>query len=73
MDQSEHRCWSCEPMRVQYLTIGETLLDLTISIFDQGNEKTGYLLDICMIVMWYLRDIAKLSSSGQVVMKFNLN
>ena len=60
-------------MRVQYLTIGETLLDLTISIFDQGNEKTGYLLDICMIVMWYLRDIAKLSSSGQVVMNFILN
>ena len=60
-------------MRAQYLTIGETLLDLTISIFDQGNKKTGYLLDICMIVMWYLRDIAKLSSSGQVVMNFILN
>ena len=54
-------------------TIGVALLDLNISIFDQGNKKTGYLLDICMIVMWHLRDIAKLSSSGQVVMKFNLN
>ena len=60
-------------MRAQYLTIGVALLDLTISIFDQGNEKIGYLLDICMIVMWYLRDIVKLSPSGQVVMKFNLN
>ena len=60
-------------MRAQYLTIGETLLDFTFIIFDQGNKKTGYLLDICRIVMWYLRDIAKLSSSGQVVMNFILN
>ena len=32
------------------LTIGDTLLDLPISIFDQGNKKKGYLLDICMIL-----------------------
>ena len=51
------------------LTQPPTELELELGL----SLATGYLLHICMIVRWYLRDIAKLSSSGQVVIKLNLN
>ena len=40
-DQSERRVRSCGPMREQTLSIGKTLLDSSISIFDQRYKIIG--------------------------------
>ena len=55
------------PIRTQVLVMWANKSTVFNFRGDLGNKKTGYLLDICLC------DIAKLSSSGQVVMKLNLN